>query len=83
MRTESKIINAGIANALANAILPQPVDRKDHGLLVGVGAYAGEGALAIGYSKIFSKNVIMKLSSGIDTGKNISAGLSIGWHMEQ
>lgn len=83
LRTNKKVINAGIASALANASLPQPVDREDHGLLIGIGTYGGEYGFSLGYSKIFKKHIITKFSTSIDSEKNTNFGASIGWHLNQ
>lgn len=64
---------AGVASVAAMANIPQVIKDGASGVGVGVGYKHNQSALAIGYSKA-TKQHIFKLSTGIDTQKDVTVG---------
>lgn len=65
--------HAGVASVAAIANIPQVIKEGASGVGVGVGYKHNQSALAIGYSKATKKH-IFKLSTGLDTQKDITVG---------
>ncbi|MDF3934477.1 YadA-like family protein [Pseudomonas citronellolis] len=82
LKKQDDILSAGIAGAMAMATLPQPYSPGASMATVGLGNYRGQGALAVGVSKISDNGKwITKLqgstSSQGDTG--VAVGLGYQW----
>ncbi|MCP8472834.1 YadA-like family protein [Pseudomonas sp. ZM24] len=82
LKKQDDILSAGIAGAMAMATLPQPYSPGASMATVGLGNYRGQGALAIGVSKISDNGKwITKLqgttSSQGDTG--VAVGVGYQW----
>lgn len=79
LKKQDDMLSAGIAGAMAMASLPQPYSPGASMATVGVGNYRGQGALAVGVSKISDNGKwITKLegttSSQGDTGLAVGVG---------
>ena len=75
-------LRSGIAAATAMTNIPQVTMPGKSALGAGVGSYDGQGALAVGYSRMSdSGRVIFKVSAGATTqGKyNAGAGVALQW----
>ena len=75
-------LRSGIAAATAMTNIPQVTLPGKNALGAGVGSYDGQGALAVGYSRMSDNGrVILKLSAGASTqGKyNAGAGVAVQW----
>ncbi|MDY6215578.1 MAG: YadA-like family protein [Actinobacillus porcinus] len=75
-------LRSGIAAATAMTNIPQVTLPGKSALGAGVGSYDGQGALAVGYSRMSDNGrVILKLSAGASTqGKyNAGAGVAVQW----
>ncbi|VWL84991.1 outer membrane protein A [Oceanivirga miroungae] len=71
---------AGIANAMAVANIPQVSADKLLSIGVGAGYYNKQGAIAVGISgQDRGKNVVFKVSSGVDFKGNFSVGAGINY----
>ncbi|MDH4873911.1 YadA family autotransporter adhesin, partial [Pseudomonas sp. BN515] len=82
LKKQDDILSAGIAGAMAMATLPQPYAPGASMATVGLGNYRGQGALAIGVSKISDNGKwVTKLqgstSSQGDTG--VAVGIGYQW----
>ena len=75
-------LRSGIAAATAMTNIPQVTLPGKSALGAGVGSYDGQGALAVGYSRMSDNGrIILKLSAGASTqGKyNAGAGVAVQW----
>ena len=75
VRKNRKRADAGIASVAAMANIPQVYISGKSGVGVGIGHKHGQSALAVGYSRASDNgHHIIKLSAGIDTQKDVTAG---------
>ncbi|WP_434353434.1 YadA-like family protein [Psychrobacter sp. HD31] len=73
--------NAGISSAMAQAAIPQAYIPGKTMLAGGIATYNGEGAAAIGVSKLSDNGRwVIKLSGSADTQGNAGASAGIGMH---
>ena len=82
MNRMNRKLRSGIAAATAMTNIPQVTLPGKSALGAGVGSYDGQGALAVGYSRMSDNGrVILKLSAGASTqGKyNAGAGVAVQW----
>ena len=73
--------NAGVSSAMAMASLPQAYIPGKSMLTGGVASYNGEGAVAVGLSKLSDNGRwVLKMSGSADTKGNAGASIGAGFH---
>lgn len=73
--------NAGVSSAMAMAALPQAYLPGKSMLTGGVASYNGEGAVAVGFSKLSDNGRwVMKMSGSADTQGNVGGAVGAGFH---
>ncbi|WP_337244094.1 YadA-like family protein [Luteimonas sp. gir] len=72
--------NAGIAGAMAMAMMPQPTDPGKSMVSASLGGYDGEGALAVGVSRVSEDgDWVFKGGATVNTRDKTGAGVSVGY----
>ncbi|PJI47315.1 MAG: autotransporter adhesin [Pseudomonas sp.] len=77
LKKQDDILSAGIAGAMAMATLPQPYSPGASMAAVGLGNYRGQGALAVGVSKISDNGKWVTKLQGSTTSQG-DTGVSVG-----
>ena len=73
--------NAGVSSAMAMAALPQAYLPGKSMLTGGMATYNGQGAVAVGFSKLSDNGRwVLKLSGSADTKGNAGAAVGAGFH---
>ena len=73
-------LRAGVAGANAAASLPQAYLPGKNMVAVSAGTYRGEGAIALGVSRVSDNGkVVVKLTGNSDTRGNFGAGVGAGY----
>lgn len=73
--------NAGVSSAMAMASLPQAYIPGKSMLTGGIATYNGEGAVAVGLSKLSDNGRwVLKISGSADTRGNAGAAVGAGFH---
>ncbi|MDO4450110.1 MAG: YadA C-terminal domain-containing protein, partial [Moraxella sp.] len=73
--------NAGVSSAMAMATLPQAYIPGKSMLTGGVASYNGEGAVAVGFSKLSDNGRwVLKMSGSADTDGNVGGAVGAGFH---
>ena len=73
--------NAGVSSAMAMAALPQAYLPGKSMLTGGMASYNGEGAVAVGFSKLSDNGRwVLKMSGSADTQGNAGAAVGAGFH---
>ncbi|STZ00039.1 Adhesin yadA precursor [Moraxella lacunata] len=73
--------NAGVSSAMAMAALPQAYIAGKSMLTGGMATYNGEGAVAVGFSKLSDNGRwVLKMSGSADTQGNAGAAVGAGFH---
>lgn len=73
--------NAGVSSAMAMAALPQAYLPGKSMLTGGMATYNGEGAVAVGFSKLSDNGRwVLKMSGSADTQGNAGAAVGVGFH---
>ena len=73
--------NAGVSSAMAMAALPQAYIPGKSMLTGGMASYNGEGAVAVGLSKLSDNGRwVLKVSGSADTQGNAGAAIGAGFH---
>ncbi|MED5536264.1 MAG: YadA-like family protein [Pseudomonadota bacterium] len=75
-----KLAFAGAAGALAAAGMPQIAERGKSMFAVGYGAYEGQSAVAMGYSRALGDgSMVFRAGATFDTQNHVGANAGIGW----
>ena len=75
-----KLAFAGTAGALAAAGMPQIAERGKSMFAVGYGAYEGQSAMAMGYSRALGDgSMVFRAGATFDTQNHVGANAGIGW----
>ncbi len=77
LKKQDDILSSGIAGAMAMATLPQPYSPGASMAAVGLGNYRGQGALAVGVSKISDNGKWVTKLQGSTTSQG-DTGVSVG-----
>ncbi|STZ08443.1 YadA-like C-terminal region [Moraxella caprae] len=73
--------NAGVSSAMAMATLPQAYLPGKSMLTGGIASYNGEGAVAVGFSKLSDNGRwVLKMSGSADTQGNVGGAVGAGFH---
>ena len=73
--------NAGVSSAMAMAALPQAYIPGKSMLTGGIASYNGEGAVAVGFSKLSDNGRwVLKVSGSADTQGNAGGAVGAGFH---
>uniref|UniRef100_UPI0006681706 YadA family autotransporter adhesin n=1 Tax=Moraxella canis TaxID=90239 RepID=UPI0006681706 len=73
--------NAGVSSAMAMAALPQAYIPGKSMLTGGIASYNGEGAVAVGFSKLSDNGRwVLKVSGSADTQGNAGGAIGAGFH---
>ena len=75
-----KLAFAGTAGALAAAGMPQIAERGKSMFAVGYGAYEGQSAMAMGYSRALGDgSMVFRAGATFDTQNHVGANAGVGW----
>ncbi|MNN82127.1 Adhesin YadA precursor [compost metagenome] len=73
-------LSAGIAGAMAMASLPQPYSPGASMAAAGVGTYRGQGALAVGVSRISDNGKwVTKMQGSTTTEGDVGVSVGVGY----
>lgn len=73
--------NAGVSSAMAMAVLPQAYIPGKSMLTGGIGSCNGEGAVAVGFSKLSDNGRwVLKMGGSADSQGNIGGAVGAGFH---
>lgn len=80
LQKQDNVLSAGIAGAMAMATLPQPYSPGASMAAVGLGNFRGQGALAVGVSKISDDGKwVTKLQGGMNSQGNTGVAVGVGY----